>query len=242
MPLRKEAWSAWNFIAVEQPPPPKKKKVSGVGIASPRDADRVSLTYWMNLLQSLPESQHGHVLVTLNPPTGEAAPRPELVAGTYSYEHPIYTAQSVASQKAMIPVQGRDGLFFAGAWLNYGFHEDGFSSGLRVAEALGARLPFDIRSAERAIPRRDWALIFVAVVELFRRMIAPVALWVLQPVVVYATLLLETAVNAFLWALRGSGAKSTLRNDLRRIRVDWEDTAAEGSHRIAGDERWSQVQ
>lgn len=183
----------------------------------------MSLTYWMNLLQSLPTPEHGHVLVTLNPPTGEAAPREELVAGTFSYQHPIYTAESVASQRSLAPLQGRDGLFFAGAWLNYGFHEDGFSSGLQVAKALGARLPFDVRSAERALPRRDWSLVLVYFIEMSRALIAPIVLWILHPFVVALTLVLETIVNALIWGIRGSRAKRGIRNDLRRIRVDWED-------------------
>ncbi|CAO1635858.1 unnamed protein product [Parajaminaea phylloscopi] len=236
MPLRREAWSAWNFIAVEQSPPKTKK--AGVAIASARDADRVSLTYWMNLLQSLPESQHGHVLVTLNPPTGEAAPRPELVAGKYSYEHPIYTARSVASQRALAPLQGKDGVFFAGAWLNYGFHEDGFSSGLRAAESLGARLPFDVRSAERAVPKRDVALLVISLIESLRALISPWLLLVSYPIVVALTLGLESLVNAAVWAIRGSGAKCGIRNELRRIRVDWESLKGRKEPGGGGNESW----
>lgn len=42
----------------------------------------------MNLLQSIPETDFGPVLVTLNPPF---EPKPELVAKEYWYEHPLFS-------------------------------------------------------------------------------------------------------------------------------------------------------
>lgn len=59
--------------------------------------------------------------------------------------------QVIIAQKLMPNIQGRDGVLFAGAWLGYGFHEDGFTSGLRaVAEHIGGvQLPFEIAGADR---------------------------------------------------------------------------------------------
>lgn len=42
----------------------------------------------MNLLQSIPETDFGPVLVTLNPPF---EPKAELVAKEYWYEHPLFS-------------------------------------------------------------------------------------------------------------------------------------------------------
>ncbi len=51
---------------------------------------------------------------------------------------------------------------FVGAWTLFGFHEDGFTSGIRIAEKLGAKVPFeivdarDIRGKERRGMAEGW--------------------------------------------------------------------------------------
>lgn len=127
MPVRPSAWAAWNYIT-----------------RSPVSSDHVSsvcLTYWMNLLQHIPTSKFGHVLVTLNP---LIAPDPALVRGTWKYHHPLYNAAAIHSQKLLPTIQNTRGISYAGAWTKYGFHEDGFSSGVKVAmEHLGGTIPFE---------------------------------------------------------------------------------------------------
>ena len=127
MPVRSAAWSSWNYITTT---PSTSKHVSSV-----------CLTYWMNLLQHIPTSRYGHVLVTLNPIT---QPDPSLVQGSWTYHHPLYNATAIRSQKLLPTIQNKRAISYAGAWTKYGFHEDGFSSGVKVAmEHLGAELPFD---------------------------------------------------------------------------------------------------
>ncbi|KAK0543972.1 hypothetical protein OC846_006229 [Tilletia horrida] len=139
MPVRKQAWAAWNFLAYASDSTGRIGPTKPAPIAD-ADVDQVSLTYWMNLLQSLPISRHGPVLVTLNPPQEPSpyAPAPELTVGAWEYEHPVYSARTVASQNKLAELQGSRGLYFAGAWIRYGFHEDGFSAGLRAAEWCAA--------------------------------------------------------------------------------------------------------
>jgi len=126
MPKRREAWSSWNYIT--------KSSVTSSNV------DQVCLTYNMNILQHLDPATFGDVLVTLNP---LHMPDPELVQGRYTYAHPLYTAQAIRSQTLLDRIQNTRGISYCGAWTKYGFHEDGFSSGLKVAmDHLGAQLPF----------------------------------------------------------------------------------------------------
>lgn len=116
MPKRRRVWSSWNFLAngdTERPAP---------------------VSYWMNRLQGIREDRP--LFVSLNP---TRAPDPALTHAEFDYDHPLFDRASFNGQKAIDGVQGRGGIWFAGAWLGYGFHEDGLRSGLRVAEALGAR-------------------------------------------------------------------------------------------------------
>ncbi|KAG1882808.1 hypothetical protein F4604DRAFT_1879440 [Suillus subluteus] len=95
-----------------------------------------------NINTHLPEDLHGPVLATLNPPTDSNVTKR---AARFAYEHLIL------DNKVMTNIQGRGGVLFAGAWLGYGFHEDGFMSDLRpVVEHIdGVHFPFDVAGADR---------------------------------------------------------------------------------------------
>ena len=45
---------------------------------------------------------------------------------------------AIAAQRHLAALQGQQRTWYAGAWLGYGFHEDGVVSGLRVVDALVA--------------------------------------------------------------------------------------------------------
>ena len=64
---------------------------------------------------------------------------PEKIIAEFDYSHPIFDAQAIAAQQALPSIQGERNTWFAGAWTGYGFHEDGHSSGLRVARAIHER-------------------------------------------------------------------------------------------------------
>jgi predicted NAD/FAD-binding protein len=109
------------------------------------------LTYRFNTLQRLPEGTPT-VMETLN---RGREPAPGSVLGELSFKHPMYSRGAIAAQQRLPSIQGVDRVWFAGAWTRFGFHEDGILSGIRVAEALGAHLPWgDELDASRTKVRR----------------------------------------------------------------------------------------
>ncbi|WDR06039.1 FAD-dependent oxidoreductase [Devosia rhodophyticola] len=114
MPRRKHLWSAWNYLRGD------------------RGDDDLSLTYWMNRLQPLKTKTD--IFVTLNPRRAFA---PGTVQRTMDYEHPIFNAAAIRAQSDLWKIQGVQNSWFAGAWMGYGFHEDGLQAGLEVAERIG---------------------------------------------------------------------------------------------------------
>ena len=127
LPDRKRAWAAWNYMAWHRSAMRKKSS----------DAP-VSLTYLINRLQPLPFA--APVMVTMNP---LIAPDPAKVIRTIDYAHPIFLADSAAAKIDLRALQGKNRTWLAGAWTRYGFHEDGLMSGIAVAKALGATIPWN---------------------------------------------------------------------------------------------------
>jgi predicted NAD/FAD-binding protein len=89
------------------------------------------VTYWMNRLQGLSSPQD--YLVTLN---ARDRVDPEEVLAVMDYEHPIYTAESVAAQSGLAGL-ATSRTVYAGAYHGWGFHEDGCRSGVEAARHLG---------------------------------------------------------------------------------------------------------
>ncbi|XWW97763.1 hypothetical protein V2A60_005750 [Cordyceps javanica] len=140
MPRSPRAWAAWNYLTLSSPSTGKA------------NIDKVSLTYNMNILQHIPRDPFGDVLVTLNPPQ---RPRQATVQGRFFYSHPLYTPAAFRAQRELPRIQNTRGISYAGAWTNYGFHEDGFSSGLAAAQNhLGAKLPFEFKDSTFSRGRR----------------------------------------------------------------------------------------
>ena len=120
LPERPKAWAAWNYERAA---------------SDAQETTRVCLHYLLNRLQPLPFEQP--VVVSLNPVSPIA---PERILGQYDYAHPVFDLAAIEAQKRMEQLQGQQHTWFAGAWMGYGFHEDGLKAGLSVARALLTRI------------------------------------------------------------------------------------------------------
>lgn len=118
MPRRRRAWAAWNYHV-------------GSG-----DSTRASLTYHLNRLQGL--NTDIQYFITLNTEQGI---QPESIIKKINYEHPVFTAASVAAQSRHEELNGLNRTYYCGAYWRNGFHEDG------VVSALTALAQFDARNA-----------------------------------------------------------------------------------------------
>jgi len=117
LPRRKPLWSAWNYQSGK----------------SELDERPVAVHYLINRLQPLPTETP--VIVSLNPLHD---PDPAKVHGEFHYSHPVFSRHATATQREIEAINGREGIWLAGAWLGYGFHEDGLASALRVVRRLNA--------------------------------------------------------------------------------------------------------
>lgn len=115
LPARNRARASWNY------------RMPSCATNS-RD---VMVSYDMNRLQSLPTATP--YVVSLN---ATQAVDQERVIARMTYEHPIYTLESVAAQ-GRLPSLNDGRLAFAGAYQGWGFHEDGCRSGVDAARSLG---------------------------------------------------------------------------------------------------------
>jgi predicted NAD/FAD-binding protein len=117
MPKRKRCWASWSYSA--------------------NGEKDVSITYWMNRLQSIDNEYP--LFVTLNPDRPIAS---EKTFDVHQFSHPIFTREAIEAQKHIPSIQGKRNIWFCGAYQRYGFHEDGLMSAVAVAQLLGAIIPW----------------------------------------------------------------------------------------------------
>ena len=118
LPTRRAAWASWNYHLLERP------------------SEQTTVTYHLNRLQQFHSEQQ--FCVTLN---NSERIDPQHVLKRIAYAHPVYTSDGLAAQRRVAEISGPQGRTnFCGAYWGWGFHEDGVSSAVRVAERFGAHL------------------------------------------------------------------------------------------------------
>lgn len=114
LPTRRSAWAAWNHES-----------------GTAEDDGGVCLHYLLNRLQPLPWQTP--LIVSLNP---IREPQAQAVIRRFEYDHPVFDLGAIAAQRRLGEIQGRRRSWYCGAWVGYGFHEDGLAAGLAAARAL----------------------------------------------------------------------------------------------------------
>ena len=117
MPRRRRCWSSWNYAEGAQGP-----------------GDAIDLTYWMNSLQPIPEETPYFVTLNTTRPVRE-----ELIHDQTTFRHPVYDRAALAAQADVAALNGDNGVWFCGAWMRNGFHEDGLASAVEVVEGMARK-------------------------------------------------------------------------------------------------------
>ena len=110
MPKDRSKWTSWNSV---------------------KKGNDQYVTYWMNNLQKLNTKENIYVTLGIfNIPNSNSIFRAK------KYDHIIYNEKTIVGQEKIENLQGKNRLFYAGAYLGYGFHEDGVKSGMKVAQVI----------------------------------------------------------------------------------------------------------
>lgn len=117
MPQRRVTWSSWNYTE-----------------RAGHQGGPIDLTYWMNCLQPIPESDPLFVTLNSRGPIDES-----LIYDTAEFRHPVYDLAALAAQGTVRAMNGQNNTWFCGAWMKNGFHEDGYASALDVVAAMAQR-------------------------------------------------------------------------------------------------------
>lgn len=116
MPRNRKYWSAWNY-------------------ANPGNGDDYLCTYNMNILQFTEDTE---LFATMHGIDSMTTFNDTLL--TWDTTHPVFNADTPELQKEVLAYQteksNESGLYFCGAYLGNGFHEDGIVSALKTVHGI----------------------------------------------------------------------------------------------------------
>lgn len=126
MPKRKLCWASWVYTEEKG-----------------HQDTPIDLSYWMNSLQPIPHDDPMFVSLNSSLPIKD-----ELIYDQVTLHHPVYDHNALDTQKRITRINGQNATWYCGAWMKNGFHEDGLSSALEVAEALKAQIAVQQEAAQ----------------------------------------------------------------------------------------------
>jgi predicted NAD/FAD-binding protein len=119
MPPKQSAWASWSYVS----------------FGDRQQASMINMSYYMNRLQRLKTAKN--YFVTLN---GDTWIDSNQRIKSIIFDHPCYTFDSLSTHKELDAINGKNRIFYCGAYCGYGFHEDGARSGLTIAQKFGIKL------------------------------------------------------------------------------------------------------
>ena len=109
MPKNKKTWSSWNSSLKKD------------------EANKCSITYWLNLLQNLKCDED--IFLTLNPYFEIDQSK---ILKKVKFTHPYFDQSALEHQRELQNLQNKRNMLFCGSYFGYGFHEDGIKSSIEM--------------------------------------------------------------------------------------------------------------
>ena len=113
MPKNKKTWSSWNSSLKKD------------------EANKCSITYWLNLLQNLKCDED--IFLTLNPYFEIDQSK---ILKKVKFTHPYFDQSALEHQRELQNLQNKRNILFCGSYFGYGFHEDGIKSSIEMLKNL----------------------------------------------------------------------------------------------------------
>lgn len=108
MPKNKLLWASWNSLISNNAKP--------------------IITYWVKSLQHI---KNENLFITLN-----SNKQLNNIVKVIKLSHPLFNKQTEYYKKLLIHEQGKNDIYYCGAYLYNGFHEDGLNSGLDIVKLI----------------------------------------------------------------------------------------------------------
>jgi predicted NAD/FAD-binding protein len=112
LPKKRRAWASWNYLDNNQ--------------------EMAGLTYYMNRLQNIESPIDFCVSVNQTEKI-----QPEKIFERFTYSHPCFTQEAIRAKQQHAEINGKNNIYYSGAYWGNGFHEDGVKSALDACEPLG---------------------------------------------------------------------------------------------------------